>query len=299
MRAVHFTGGGKIHLDELPAPAPQGAEVVVRVKSASICGTDRENLMGEGQKTIPGHENAGVVTAVADARKVRVGDRVAINCHVTCGRCEHCRNGDLYLCSQLQVIGFDRDGGYAECVLVPEACCMPLPDSISFEQGSLMVDMMGTTYRALKRAQVAPGDPIAVWGAGPIGATLTMMATRLGARVALIDTSELRLGLARKFGPSLLLDPGQAAVPQALKEWTGGRGVATAFDCVGSESASLQAIASLAPRGRSWRWGSAAGLPLTRGSTSSAASSRFSARVTSTRVTSRTWCPWCRPGCPS
>ena len=249
MRAVHFTGKGKISLDEVLTPAPRGTDVLVRVRSASICGTDRENLMGEGQKTVPGHENAGVVHAVADARMVRVGDRVAVNCHVTCGRCVHCRNGDLYLCSELKVIGFDRDGGYADYVLVPEASCMPLPESITLEQASLMVDMMGTPYRALMRAKVAPGDSIAVWGAGPIGATLSMIAVRLGARVALLDTSGYRLKLSQTLGPSLLLDPVKVAVPETLREWTGGRGVTAAFDCVGKESVCLQAIASLAPRG--------------------------------------------------
>jgi threonine dehydrogenase-like Zn-dependent dehydrogenase len=249
MRAVHFMGKGKISLDEVPTPAPRGTEVLVRVKSASICGTDRENLMAVGQKTVPGHENAGLVTEVADARTVHVGDRVAVNCHVTCGRCEHCRKGDLYLCGELQVIGFDRDGGYADYVLVPEASCMPLPDSITLEQASLMVDMMGTPYRALRRAQVAPADSIAVWGAGPIGATLMMIAGRLGARVALVDTSDYRLKLSQKFRPSLLLNPGKEAVPEAIREWTDGRGVTAAFDCVGNESVCLQAIASLAPRG--------------------------------------------------
>jgi len=249
MLAVHFSGRGKITLREAPTPAPRGTEVLVRVKSASICGTDRENLMGSGQATVPGHENAGIVEAVAEARTVRVGDRVAINCHVTCGRCEHCTSGHLYLCKELQVIGFERDGGYADYVLVPEASCMPLPDSISFEQGSLMVDMMGTPYRALKRSRVAPGDSIAIWGAGPIGSTLLMLAVRLGARVAILDPSDHRLQLAGKFGPSLLLDPRKGSVPEALREWTGGRGLAAAFDCVGNEGVCLQAISSLAPRG--------------------------------------------------
>jgi threonine dehydrogenase-like Zn-dependent dehydrogenase len=249
MRAVHFLGGGRISLDDVSTPRARGKEVLVRVKSASICGTDRENLAGPGQKTIPGHENAGVVVTVDEAEKVRVGDRVAINCHVTCGRCEHCRNGDLYLCDSLSVVGFDRDGGYAESVLVPEACCMPIPDTISFEQASLMVDMLGTPYRALKRAGVARGDAIAIWGAGPIGLGLLMMAVRTGARTAVIDTSEYRLAMAKKLGSELMLNPDSGPVADRLREWTNGRGIRVGFDCVGSERVCLQAIASLAPRG--------------------------------------------------
>ncbi len=250
MRAVHFLGGGRISLDDVPIPRPHGTEVQVRVKSASICGTDRENLLKEGQGTIPGHENAGIVTAVADANTIRVGERVAVNCHVTCGHCEHCRNGDLYLCRELRVIGFDRDGGYADYMLVPEACCTPLPDWMTFEQGALMVDMMGTPYRALRRARVTTGDTVGIWGAGPIGLTLLMMAQRLSARAAIMDTSDYRLDLARRHSPDLVLNPARDSVPGELHAWTRGCGMAAAFDCVGSEAVCRQAIRALAPRGK-------------------------------------------------
>jgi threonine dehydrogenase-like Zn-dependent dehydrogenase len=249
MRAVHFLGEGKVELSEVPTPRPRGSEVLVRVKSASICGTDRENLMGPGQKTVPGHENAGEVIAVDTPSQVRVGDRVAVNCHVTCGVCDHCRSGDLHLCDRLSVIGFDRDGGYADCLLVPEACCMRIPESIGYEEASLMVDMLGTPFQAFKRAQVAAGERIAIWGAGPIGLGLLMTAKQAGAQVAIIDMSEYRLRLAGEFAPDLVLDPGSRPVPEALMEWSGGRGVRVGFDCVGSEKACLQALASLSKKG--------------------------------------------------
>ena len=249
MRAVHFLGAGRVEVTEVPTPTPRGTEVLVRVKSASICGTDRENLMGRGQDTVPGHENAGEVAAVDAASRVRVGDRVAINCHVTCGRCEHCRNGDLYFCEDLQVIGFDRDGGYAEYLLAPEACCMPIPDAISFEQASLMVDMLGTPFQAFTRVGLPTGAQIAIWGAGPIGLGLLMTAVQAGVRAAIIDMSEYRMRLARELRPELAVNPGAEDVGDRLRDWTDGRGVRAAFDCVGSEKVCLQALASLAKRG--------------------------------------------------
>lgn len=250
MRAVHFLGNGIISLDEIPTPEPRAREVLIRMKSASICGTDRENLVGRGQATVPGHENAGEVVAVDQPVRVRVGDRAAINCHITCGHCEHCLNGDLYFCDQLKVIGFDRDGGYADYLLVPEACCIPLPDDISFEAGSLMVDMLGTPVRAVKRAQLVPGDRIAVWGAGPIGLGLLMTAMRFGAQVGVIDMSDYRLDLARKFGPALVINPAKDQLDQALQDWTHGRGIDVGFDCVGSEKVCLQALSVLKKRGK-------------------------------------------------
>jgi len=249
MLAVHFRGRGAISLDEVSVPEPRGTEVVVRVRSASICGTDRESLEGPGQTTIPGHENAGEVVAVDRPAHVTVGDRVAVNCHVTCRACEHCLRGDLYFCDELEVIGFDRDGGYAECVLVPEASCMPLPEDISFETGSLLVDMLGTSFRAVKRAGLLPGDRVAIWGAGPIGLGATMVAQRLGARVASLDTNAYRLNLARSVGAELALDPLHDDVQLALLDWTEGRGLDAAFDCVGSEAVAQQALASVKVRG--------------------------------------------------
>ncbi|MGD0726465.1 MAG: alcohol dehydrogenase catalytic domain-containing protein [Spirochaetia bacterium] len=249
MRAVHFRGAGRVEITEVPTPEPRGTEVLVRVKSASICGTDRENLMGAGQATIPGHENAGEVAAVDAATRVRTGDRVAVNCHVTCGACAHCRNGDLYFCEKLSVIGFDRDGGYAEYVLVPESSCMPIPDAISYEQASLMVDMLGTPFQAFRRAGLRVGEQIAIWGAGPIGMGLLMTAVQAGVRVAVIDLSEYRLKLARELQPEIVINPGMHDVGDKLQEWTDGRGVRTAFDCVGSEKVCLQALSNLAKRG--------------------------------------------------
>lgn len=249
MLAVHFLGQGKISLDEVPTPKPRDREVVVRVKSASICGTDRENLEGPGQATIPGHENAGEVAAVDKPARVKVGDRVAINCHVTCGGCEHCLKGDLYFCDDLECIGFEWDGGYAEFVLVPEACCMPIPDDISFEVGSLLVDMLGTPFRAVKRARLLPGDQAAVWGAGPIGLGALMVASRFGANVAVLDLNEYRLNMAKGLGADLVLNPTHDDVQEALLDWTQGRGLDVAFDCVGNEVVAQQGLAALKKRG--------------------------------------------------
>jgi L-iditol 2-dehydrogenase len=249
MLAVHFLGNGKVSLDEVQKPEPQGREVVVRVKSASICGTDRENLEGPGQETIPGHENAGEVVAVDKPAWVEVGDRVAINCHVTCGGCEHCLKGDLYFCKDLRVIGFDRDGGYAEYVLVPEACCMPIPNDISFEVGSLLVDMLGTPFRAVKRARLLPGDRVGVWGAGPIGLGALMVARAFGAQVAILDPNGYRLDMARTLGADLALNPGCDDVQGMLMDWTDGRGLDVAFDCVGSEVVAHQALDTVKKRG--------------------------------------------------
>jgi (R,R)-butanediol dehydrogenase / meso-butanediol dehydrogenase / diacetyl reductase len=182
--------------------------------------------------------------------RVRNGDRVAIICHVTCGHCEHCLNDDLYFCDQLKGIGFDRNGGYVDYLLVPEPCCTPIPEDISFEAGSLMVDMLGTPFRAVKRSGLVPGNKIAIWGAGPIGLGLLMVAQRFGAQAAIVDLSDYRLGLARQFIPALAINPSRASLEETLKDWTNGCGVDVAFDCVGSEAVCLQVLSILRKRGK-------------------------------------------------
>ena len=249
MLAVHFRGANKISLDQIAEPKPFGREVVVQVKAAAICGTDRENLEGPGQPTVPGHESAGEVVAVDKPARVKVGDRVAINCHVTCGSCLYCLNGDLYFCDDLRVIGFDRDGGFAEYVLVPEACCTPLPDTVSYETGSLLVDMLGTPFRAAKRAGLLPGNQVGIWGAGPIGLGELMVVQQFGVHAAVVDLSDQRLEMARSLGAELVLNPVRDDVGAGLLDWTQGRGIDVAFDCVGSQPTAEQALAALKKRG--------------------------------------------------
>lgn len=249
MKAVHFLGHGEISLDEVPMPAAEGQDVVVRIRSAAICGTDRENLEREGQSTVPGHESAGDVVAVDQASWLKVGDRVAINCHITCGSCEHCIRGDLTFCEDLSIVGFDIDGGFAEFTRIPESCCMLLPDDISYEAGALLVDMLGTAYRAVKRAVIFPGDRVAVWGAGPVGLSALIVAPWLDAEVAMIDFNAYRLEMARSLGATLAVNPADDEVATALGDWTEGRGVDVAFECAGNPQAAEQALPAIKKRG--------------------------------------------------
>ena len=250
MKGIHFLGNGKISLDEVQTPKPSGTNVVVKVTAAGICGTDRHPLLEEGQKTIPGHEIAGKIVEVDKPSWARVGDRVAINCHITCRACEHCLNGDLYFCNQLQVPGYEWDGGFAEYLLIPEDNCHPLLDDISYETGALIVDVLGTAFRAVKRAGLKPGDQVAVWGAGPIGFEAAAVATFLGARVAVFDMNPYRQEMAAKYNhPELILDPTDKDTEAKILDWTSGRGIEVGFECVGNEKAAHQALKMIKKRG--------------------------------------------------
>ena len=249
MKGIHFTGNGRISIDDVADPQPSGQNVVVRVVAAGICGTDRHPLE-EGQATIPGHEIAGEIVAVDRPSWARVGDRVAINCHITCRACEHCLRGDLYFCDQLQSPGFEWDGGFAEYLLIPEDNCHPLPEDIDMETGALIVDVLGTAFRGVKQANLQPGDQVAIWGAGPIGFEAAAVAGQLGVRVALLDMNDYRLALAREhLAPELLINPAEGGAEEQLLDWTQGRGIAVGFECVGSEKAAHQALNVIRKRG--------------------------------------------------
>jgi propanol-preferring alcohol dehydrogenase len=249
MLGIHFLGSNQISIDNMPLPEPRGSWVLVKMRSAAICGTDKENLSHAGQTTIPGHESAGEIVAADKPVRLKVGDRVAINCHVTCGHYEHCLRGDLYFCKELTVIGFDYDGGFSEFLLVPESSCMSIPDDITFEQASLMVDMFGTPFRAVKRAHLNAGSKIAIWGAGPIGLGALLSASSFGAKVAVIDLSDYRLNMARNLNANLVLNPSKENITEALMDWTDGRGLDVGFDCVGSEKVIQNALDLLKMRG--------------------------------------------------
>ncbi|MGQ9626764.1 MAG: zinc-dependent alcohol dehydrogenase [Anaerolineae bacterium] len=249
MLGLRFTGHKGLYLGEFPKPQAKGTEVVVKVMASAICGSDREVWEGEGQKAIPGHESSGQVVEVDRPTWVRVGDRVAINCHVTCGHCIHCLNGDLYFCPELSVIGIDRNGGNAEYVLVPESSCMPLPDDVSYEAGALLVDMLGTSYRAVKRLNLLPGDTVGIFGAGPIGLAALLVAKRYGMRVVLIDLNAYRLDMARRLGADEVFDPLREDVLKAIDELTAGMGLDAALECIGAEATTRQALEAVKKRG--------------------------------------------------
>lgn len=250
MRAVHFHGNKVITLDEVPLPQPEGENVLVRIKATAICGTDRENLVGEGQPRVPGHESAGEIVQVDRPLRVKPGDRVAINCHITCGACSHCLSGDLYFCPELRIVGFDIDGGFAEYALIPERCCMPLPNDVSYEVGSLLVDMLGTAYRAVKRAGLTSHDKVAVFGAGPVGLAALITARWFGAQVALIDSNPYRLSTGISLGADLIIDFSKDNIDRVLNNWTSSHGVDVSFECSGNRLASQSAIRVTRQRGK-------------------------------------------------
>ncbi len=250
MLGVRFTGHRGLYVGKFADPVPKGSEVVLRVKASAICGTDREVWEGGGQGFISGHEVAGEVVGVDAPTALAVGDRVAVNCHIPCLRCEHCINGDWCFCPELECIGVDRHGGNAEYLLIPERSCMPLPTDLSYSAGALIVDALGTPYHAFKRLSPLPGDRVGIFGAGPIGLAALLVAKLYHCRVIAIDLHDYRLEMAQRLGADCIVNPRRAEVEEVISDWTDGAGLDAALECAGAEVTTRQSLDAVKHRGK-------------------------------------------------
>ena len=254
-RAVRLEAPGRKLVDAtLDAPVPGPGEVLVRVRAAGICHSDAHYRAGVGSTRHPltlGHEVAGVVESVgAGVTAPRAGDRVCLHYLVTCGGCPDCRAGREQFCATGQMIGKDRDGGYAELVRVPARNTHPLPDFVPFEQGAILMCSSATALHALRKARVGDGDTVAVFGIGGLGLSAIQLARALGAaEVYAVDVNPAKLALARRHH-AVPIDARAADPVQALRAATGGRGVDAALELVGFARTMEQAVEVLAPQGR-------------------------------------------------
>jgi propanol-preferring alcohol dehydrogenase len=198
-----------------------------------------------------GHEVAGVVEALGDGVTThRAGERVCLHYLVTCGECRDCRAGREQFCTVGQMIGKDRDGGYADFVRVPARNAHPLPDFVPFEQGAIMMCSSATALHALHKARVVAGETVAVFGVGGLGLSAIQLARALGAaRVYAVDVNPAKLALAKRHA-AVPVDAKRSDPVLAIREATAGRGVDAALELVGFAGTMEQAVESLAPQGR-------------------------------------------------
>ncbi len=254
-RAVRLEAPGNRLVDAtLVAASPDTGEVLVRVKAAGICHSDAHYRAGTGSTRHPltlGHEVTGVVEAVGSGVTTRrAGDRVCLHYLVTCGDCRDCRAGREQFCATGQMIGKDRDGGYAELIRVPADNAHPLPGFVPFEQGAILMCSSATALHALRKARVGAGDTVAVFGIGGLGVSAIQLARALGAAaVYAVDINPAKLALASRHR-AIPVDARSADPVRAIRAATGGRGVDAALELIGFASTMEQALGVLAPQGR-------------------------------------------------
>lgn len=237
-----------LNVRNMPDPEPGVGEVIVRTRAAGICRTDLKIIQGviPTVKTplIMGHELAGEVAALGPGvHGVAEGTRVTVGLDITCGSCEYCLRGELDHCARLIRLGLEQDGSLADYVRVPAANLIEIPDTVSFAQAATIPDAIGSPYHAvLKRADVRPGQTVAVYGLGGLGLTAVQIAVLAGARVIAIARTKERRRLAEELGADWSIDPNDGEVSTQIHQLTGGLGVHAFIDIVGIEGSIEQAV---------------------------------------------------------
>lgn len=244
MRALVLEDYKKLVVNNVDEPSLESNEILVRVKSCGICGSDVHGYDGSSGRRIPpvimGHEASGEVAEVGSAVKsFRIGDRVTFDSMISCGRCFFCRRGRPNLCDDRRVLGvscdeYRRHGAFAEYVAVPEHIVYRIPDDVPYDLAA-MVEPVSVAVHAVNITPVQLGDTALVVGAGMIG-LLTLQALRTAGcgRIVIADLADDRLELALKLGADEALNPKDVDVPVAMRERTDGRGADVVLEAVGA-----------------------------------------------------------------
>lgn len=256
MKAVRLVEVGQpLQMQEVPVPAVGEKDVLVRIKAAGICHSDVHYRAGTSMAgSLPltlGHEIAGIVEKVGpQVTKVKVGDRVCIHYMVTCGDCYYCSTGNEQFCVQGLMIGKHCDGGYAEYIAVPARNAVLLPDEIPFDQGAILMCSAATSFHALRKSRLKPGETVAVFGVGGLGISAVQLARALGAlEVYAVDINEDKLRLAKNYG-GIPVNPKKCEPVAEIRRLSGGKGVDVALELIGLPQTMRQVVQSLAIFGR-------------------------------------------------
>lgn len=258
MKAAVFYGPNQpLKVEEYPTPKPGRGEALVKVAACGVCHTDLHYLKGvptfKKPPMILGHEISGTVAELGeDVKEVSVGDRVLVPAILPCGKCYYCRIGRENICLNLLMVGNMVDGGYAEYVKVPAKDLIKLPDEIPLQEGAVIADAITSPYAAVvKRAELKPGETVAVWGAtGGLGLNTVQIAAAMGGKVIALGRREENLKLAKEIGAWQTINLKEDKEPvKTIRRLTGG-GVDVAFDCTGVPQVMEQAFESVRQGGR-------------------------------------------------
>jgi L-iditol 2-dehydrogenase len=261
MLAAVYRGVHDVRLETVPVPKIGAGEMLVRVHSCGVCGTDLKKI-STGSHSAPrifGHETSGVVAAVGEGvQNYRPGARVMVFHHIPCRQCFYCQSKTFAQCATYKNVGCTAGfepagGGFAEYVRVMdwivEHGTVRIPDGISFEQ-ACFVEPVNTCMKGIDALRLRRGETILAIGQGPIGIILSVLAKQAGATVITSDLYPERLRMGSSFGLDLTIDASRANVVERVRELTKGRGADAVILAVGGNSLIRTAMDAARPGGR-------------------------------------------------
>ncbi|MGG3467498.1 zinc-dependent alcohol dehydrogenase family protein [Neobacillus pocheonensis] len=255
MKAAVLQGTKQLEVLDWTYRSPIAREVVVKVKSCGICGTDQHIYHGHpgSAEVIPpivlGHELAGEVVEVgAEVSTLQKGDRVSIDPNIYCGTCQYCRSNRAHLCNHLQAVGVTRDGGMGEFCLVPEANCYKIPDQMTFEEAAL-VEPLGCVLHGFKKVQLSPLSKVLIIGGGFIGQLfLQLVKQQTVQSITVSEPAENKREILYQLGADEVIQPMTASNLEAD----------VVIECVGRAESMELAVKSAAKGGQVLLFGVAA-----------------------------------------
>jgi L-iditol 2-dehydrogenase len=261
MQAAVYRGVNDVRLETVPVPHIGPGEILLRVHTCGICGTDLKKI-ATGSHSAPrifGHETSGVIAAVGDGvRGFQLGDRVVVFHHIPCRDCYYCHYKTFAQCETYKKVGctagFEPSGGgFAEYVRVMDWIVregtVRIPDTVSFEQ-ACFVEPVNTCMKGIETLRLRKGETVLVIGQGPIGILLSILAQRAGASVITSDLYPQRLTISKTFGLGKSIDASRSDTVKAVREQTEGRGADAAILAVAGNGLIRSAMDAVRPGGR-------------------------------------------------
>ena len=244
MKAVRLLKANEFPVQDIPVPEIGADEILLKMKSTAICGTDMRILTGQKTRGVRypstiGHEICGVIEKVgANVTGYEAGEHVAVANVIPCHHCAMCLTGHENACMERQAIGYEFDGGFEEYLRIPKVCIesqnvIKLPKSIPFEEGSL-IEPLACCLHGQKNAGVRMNDVVLIEGAGPIGLIHLLLARIAGARKVIVsEPNEYRRTKAKELGAEVVLDPMKEKLEEAVARETEGLGADVVILCIG------------------------------------------------------------------
>lgn len=245
MLAAIFQGNKKIEVCEYTLPILGTNELLIKVDSCGVCGTDRHIFSGSAPSSIPvilGHEYSGTIVDLANpSDKFKIGDKVAVDPNIYCGHCYYCRKGSVNFCENLKALGVTLNGGFAEYSIVPASQAYILPEDFDLSIASF-AEPLSCCLRGIEHADIKSGNSVVIVGGGTIGLLMVQLVRNSGAsKIILVEPDLFKQKLGIELGADYSLSPDNDKTFEEIIELTNSQ-VDVVIECVGSNDSVESAI---------------------------------------------------------